>query len=68
MLLQPSEVEYNRIEKGIENAGSNEYDMEIVDKLYRDRCLILPHRLYALLAGEFRAKNHSDYLTDCAES
>ncbi len=68
MLLQPSEIEYNRVAKGIENAGSNDYDMEIVNNLYRDSCYILPHRPYDLLTGEFRAKNHTDYLGNQEEA
>ena len=62
MLLQPSEFEYSRIANGIENAGLVEYDMEIVNNLYRDSAFILPHRPYDLLTGEFRGKNHSAYL------
>ena len=62
MLLEPSEFEWKRIAKGIENAGSGEFDMEIVNNLYRDSCFILPHRPYDLLTGEFRGKNHSAYL------
>lgn len=62
ILLQPSEFEFDRIVKGIETAGSNDYDMEIVNTLYKDSALILPHRPYDLLTGEFRSKKHDKYL------
>lgn len=48
--------------EGIQQAGSNNYDMEIVNKLYRDNALVLPHQLYNLLTGEFRSKKHISYL------
>ncbi|KAI9371699.1 hypothetical protein BJX61DRAFT_543392 [Aspergillus egyptiacus] len=36
--------------------------MEIVNDLYKDSALILPHRPYDLLTGDFRSKSHSAYL------
>ena len=62
MLLQPSEFEYSRITKNIENAGPVEYDMKIANNLYRDSAFILSHRSYDLLTGEFCDKTHSAYL------
>ena len=62
MLVQPSAVEFHRIEQCIAAAGSNDYDMEIVNNLYRDSAFILPHRPYNLVTGEFRSKNHTSYL------
>lgn len=65
MLLQPSEFEFNRVFRGIEKAKSNDYDMEIVNDLYKDSALILPHRPYDLLTGEFRNTDldtHDRYL------
>lgn len=62
ILIQPSEFEYERIAKATREAGQGEYDMEIMNNLYRDSCLILPHRPYDLLTGEFRSENHYDYL------
>ncbi|KAI1101354.1 glycosyltransferase family 8 protein [Jackrogersella minutella] len=62
MLVQPSEVEFDRIMKKTESAGSNDYDMEIVNQLYADSAMILPHRPYDLLTGEFRGDNHENYL------
>ncbi|PWY78244.1 nucleotide-diphospho-sugar transferase [Aspergillus heteromorphus CBS 117.55] len=68
MLIQPSTFEFNRIKEAIENASLNEYDMEIVNNLYKDSALVLPHRSYDLLTGEFRAKNHSSYLGNPVET
>ena len=62
ILLQPSEFEYERIAKATREAGPGEYDMEIMNNLYRDSCFILPHRPYDLLTGEFRSEKHHDYL------
>ncbi|KAI8623575.1 glucose N-acetyltransferase [Xylariaceae sp. FL1651] len=62
MLVQPSEVEFDRIMKQVESAGRDDYDMEIVNQLYADNAMILPHRPYDLLTGEFRSDNHQNYL------
>ncbi|KAI0508572.1 glucose N-acetyltransferase [Xylaria bambusicola] len=62
MLVQPSEVEFDRIMKQMESSGRNDYDMEIVNQLYADSAMILPHRPYDLLTGEFRGDNHQNYL------
>ncbi|PYH44750.1 nucleotide-diphospho-sugar transferase [Aspergillus saccharolyticus JOP 1030-1] len=67
VLIQPSEFEFNRIKQSIADAGSNDYDMEIVNNLYKDSALILPHRPYDLLTGEFRSKNHTSYLGNAIE-
>jgi hypothetical protein len=62
MLVQPSEVEFDRIMKKMETADSNDYDMEIVNQIYGDSAMILPHRPYDLLTGEFRGDDHPKYL------
>ncbi|KAE8330339.1 nucleotide-diphospho-sugar transferase [Aspergillus sergii] len=62
MLIQPSEFEFNRVMKAIKKASDSKYDMEIVNHLYRDSALILPHRPYGLLTGEFRSNHHTAYL------
>lgn len=42
--------------------------MEIVNKLYGKNCLILPHRPYDILTGEFRGKGrHENYLGNSYE-
>ena len=64
MLIQPSEQEFKRVQKAIQNAKLDTYDMEIINKLYGRICAVLPHRTYALLTGEFRTTDHSRYLGD----
>ncbi|GLA12454.1 N-acetylglucosaminyltransferase [Aspergillus niger] len=68
MLIQPSTDEFNRLLEEIWDNPSEEYDMEIVNKLYEDDTLVIPHRPYMLLTGEFRAKNHEAYLGNTYES
>ncbi|KAH8424920.1 uncharacterized protein LDX57_002666 [Aspergillus melleus] len=62
ILVQPSDFEFTRIMKAISEARNTEYDMEILNNLYRDSALIIPHRPYDLLTGEFRSRKHTDYL------
>ncbi|KAL1998010.1 hypothetical protein VTN02DRAFT_217 [Thermoascus thermophilus] len=62
VLVQPSAFEFQRVMDGVRHAGANDYDMEIVNTLYRDSALVLPHRPYDLLTGEFRSKRHRSYL------
>lgn len=62
MLVQPDTFEFERVMEKIENAGSRDYDMEIVNDLYKDSALILPHRPYDVLTSEWRSKKHENYL------
>ena len=62
LLIQPSTNEFARIQEAIETAKRSDYDMEIVNKLYGKNCMILPHRPYLLLTGEFRGESHANYL------
>ena len=64
LLLQPSEYEFDRVMKATATAGDNDYDMDILNSLYQDSAMILPHRRYDLLTGEFRGKDHQNYLRD----
>lgn len=62
VLLEPSEFEFNRIINAMDHISSGDFDMEIVNQLYKDSCWIVPHRPYDLLSGEFRSENHKSYL------
>jgi hypothetical protein len=64
MLVTPSAAEFARVSQAITAAGSDDYDMEIVNQLYVDSALVLPHRQYDLLTREFwRAPDdHAYYL------
>ena len=64
LLLQPSEHEFDRVLNATENAGDDDYDMDILNTLYQDSAMILPHRRYDLLTGEFRGDDHQKYLQD----
>ncbi|KAL2819870.1 nucleotide-diphospho-sugar transferase [Aspergillus cavernicola] len=37
------------------------YDMELLNEQYGDSALVLPHRQYGLISGEFRSENHSAF-------
>jgi hypothetical protein len=60
MLLEPNEPRYHKILDIAKSSG--DFDMEVVNKMFRDSAMILPHRRLALLTGEFRTTNHSTYL------
>jgi len=64
LLMQPSSSELTRVMEAVRSAGSEEYDMEILNKLYGETATVLPHRPYGLLTQEFRAKpdEHARYL------
>lgn len=44
------------------NQTDKRYDMEVLNSRYGESAMVLPHRQYGLLSGEFRAKNHRRYL------
>ncbi|KAI1694279.1 glucose N-acetyltransferase 1 [Ditylenchus destructor] len=62
VLIEPSKTEFDRLMRAMRVAKADDYDMDIVNNLYKDSALILPHRPYNLLTGEFRATNHAGYL------
>ncbi|OJD11940.1 hypothetical protein AJ78_07389 [Emergomyces pasteurianus Ep9510] len=62
VLLEPSDFEFSRITQAIKNKSAHEFDMDVVNSLYRNHCLTLPHRPYFLISGEFRGNDHSGYL------
>jgi len=69
LLLEPSAHEFARVEKAIAEAGPTDYDMEILNTLYRDAALVLPHKIYDLYTREFTLQrdtgaNHERYLGD----
>lgn len=69
LLLEPSAHEFDRVEKAIAAAAPTDYDMEILNTLYRDTALVLPHKIYDLYTREFTpqrdtGENHERYLGD----
>jgi len=62
MLVTPSSFEFQRILDAIKHRSYEDFDMEIVNTLYGDDALVIPHRHYILLTGDFRRKTHTRYL------
>jgi alpha-N-acetylglucosamine transferase len=67
MLLQPSRFEFQRIQDAVLHKKRKEFDMEIMNNLYNNSAMILPHRQYDLLSGEFRNTNHEAFLGSTEE-
>lgn len=68
LLIQPSKSEFDRIISAVNTAGRFDYDMEVLNDLYRDSALIVPHRPYAMLSGELRSNDHSKYTGNVNET
>lgn len=63
LLLEPSKEEFDRVMNVTQASGKNDYDMDILTTMYQDSALVLPHRPYNLLSGEFRGTgDHQNYL------
>lgn len=67
ILLKPSDANFGIVEWYIEHRGIEDYDMEIMNRLFYsaasdEAAVVLPHRGYVLLTGEFREENHEAYL------
>ncbi|KAI9172356.1 glucose N-acetyltransferase [Paramyrothecium foliicola] len=62
ILLEPNKDEFERIMQKTKEAGKEDYDMEVMNTLYLDSAMVLPHRPYNLITSEFRAAHHSRYL------
>lgn len=43
------------------NLTQNRFDMDLLNDRYGDSALVLPHRQYSLITGEFRATDHRHY-------
>lgn len=74
MVIEPDVAEFDRFVDVINGGGNpslvnaHKFDMELVNDRFEDSALVLPHRPYALLTGEFRLKNHSAYLGNTFEA
>ena len=63
LLATPSKHQFERCEAAVKAAGASEYDMEILNTLFRDTTITLPHKIYDLYTREFRqGSDHKDYL------
>lgn len=61
VLVEPSSVEWHRVQQFM-NRDDSGFDMDILNTMYKDSCIIIPHRRYNLLSGEFRSEKHEKYL------
>ena len=70
ILLEPSEDEFQQLMVAARpgSRAKNEYDMEILNRFYGDSAMVLPHRQYGLLSGEFRTADHRNYLGNALET
>ncbi|KAL4971846.1 nucleotide-diphospho-sugar transferase [Aspergillus desertorum] len=69
LVIEPSYRRYKALldaALGIEGAEGenrrNKYDMELLNEFYGDSAMVLPHRQYGLISGEFRSENHTIFL------
>ncbi|KAL8726221.1 MAG: hypothetical protein Q9166_006846 [cf. Caloplaca sp. 2 TL-2023] len=64
MLVEPSEEEFERLSTStradIRPEGDD--DADILNRLYADSAMILPHQAYGLLSAEFRTDDHKHYI------
>lgn len=75
MVIKPDEKELEQFKGRMAWGGNNmlvnahRFDMELVNERFEDSALVLPHRPYGLLTGEFRRKAHDHvaYLGDPSE-
>lgn len=75
IVIEPSYREFNALMETskaamfgqIETNDTHLYDMELLNNRYGDSAMVLPHRQYALLTGEFRANDHKHFLGDAQE-
>ena len=70
VLLEPDEDVYQQLMVAArpDHRAKNDYDMEILNKFFGDSAMVLPHRQYGLLSGEFRASDHRNYLGNDLET
>ncbi|KAH7095085.1 glucose N-acetyltransferase 1 [Paraphoma chrysanthemicola] len=68
MVIKPDLGELQHFKDDLAGGGNNmlvnahRFDMELVNERFEYSALVLPHRPYALLTGEFRREDHAPYL------
>lgn len=68
MVIKPDAEEFARFEDKISSGGDHQlvqaqkFDMELINERFEETAMVLPHRPYALLSGEFRRHDHTAYL------
>jgi alpha-N-acetylglucosamine transferase len=69
LVIEPSAREFDALVQAAYSSenSTTKFDMEILNNRFSDSALILPHRQYGLLTGEFRAEEHNIYLGNSHE-
>ena len=58
------ELDAERYRKILEEASrSGDFDMEVINHMFKHSAMVLPHRRLAPLTGEFRNQDHTKYLS-----
>jgi hypothetical protein len=70
IVIEPSKKSWQRVQDAMEHHEGHDYDMDIPNKVFGKSTLVIPHRKYDLLTGEFRHKTdeHEAYLGSPVES
>jgi hypothetical protein len=66
-VIEPSKYQFERVLQAFRQRRESAFDMEILNDLYAQDCIIIPHRQYDLLTGEFRKTEHQRYLGSTTE-
>ncbi|KAH7122736.1 nucleotide-diphospho-sugar transferase [Dendryphion nanum] len=61
IVLEPSHSEWRRIQDAMSHDDSG-FDMDILNTIYNNSCIVLPHQKYNMLSAEFRAEDHARYM------
>lgn len=62
MVIKPSLVDFERIKYVFVHPNASESDTEVLNKLFGEESLDLPHQTYNLITGEFRNNEHHRFL------
>ena len=64
IVAEPSKETWLRVENATNHHAVNEYDMDILNNIFLNSSLVIPHRKYNFLSGEFRNPplGHVEYL------
>ncbi|KAJ5256586.1 Glucose N-acetyltransferase 1 [Penicillium angulare] len=72
VVLEPSYREYKILQESVHSVGGvnftdSRFDMELLNARYGESAMVLPHREYGLVSGEFRRKDHWRYMGNTEE-
>jgi len=71
VVIEPSYTEFMALKEATRTAvhgqmelrlNETRYDMEILNQRYGSSAMVLPHKQYGLITGEFRTKDHQNFL------